>query len=154
MVMGAPFASKVKDSLECISCGVRILFTTFPKSFLAGRQTWDALLGTFAWSMKMLLLGVTPSSRHDGKPWKANDVGRAKKGGNALGFAAGLLQVRGDWAFYQEVCESPGWQSKQCCWRCCAKMPQRSHVISESAALRLSGGSRDRQGICIWLSKD
>jgi hypothetical protein len=61
-----------------------------------------------------------PSSRHDGKPWKADDVARSKKGGSALGFVAGLLQVRGDWAFYKEVFEFPGWQSKQCCWRCCA----------------------------------
>ena len=125
---GVPFASKMRDSLECISwniltdaSGVRILFTTFPKSFLAGRETWDALLGTFAWSMRMLLLGVMPSSRHDGKPWKDNDVARAQNGGKALGFVAGLLQVRGDWAFYKEVFEFPGWQSKQCCWRCCAK---------------------------------
>ena len=82
---GVPFASKMRDSLECISwniltdaSGVRILFTTFPKSFLAGRETWDALLGTFAWSVRMLLVGVMPSSMHDGKPWKDNDVARPR----------------------------------------------------------------------------
>jgi len=126
---GVPFAAKMRDSLECISwniltdpAGLRILFTCFPKSATAERHTWDCLFEIFSWSMRHLLMGVWPSKRHDGQPWqKKNDKKRASTGGQDLGFYAGLLQGRGDWAFYKLVFDFPQWTSKACCWRCGAR---------------------------------
>ena len=125
---GVPFAAKMKDSLECISwniitdtAGLRLLFTCFPKSYTAERHTWDCLFSIFSWSMRHLLLGVWPSRRHDGEPWERTDKHRARKGGQQLGFYAGLLQVRGDWAFYKLVFDFPQWTGKSCCWRCGAR---------------------------------
>ena len=125
---GVPFAAKMRDSLECISwniltdgAGLRLLFTCFPKSWTAERHTWDCLFQIFCWSMRHLLLGVWPSKRHDGQPWEKTDRSRARKGGQELGFHAGLLQVRGDWLFYKLVFDFPQWTSKACCWRCGAR---------------------------------
>ena len=42
----------------------------------------------------------------------------AKMAGSALGVHAGLLQIRGDWAFYKEVFAFPSWAARKCCWRC------------------------------------
>ena len=88
---GVPFAAKMTDSLEQLSwnfcaqpASQRILFTAIPKSAVAGRGTWDALLGVFSWSMRQLALGVWPSLRHDGNPWGPKDSSRASKGGRAV----------------------------------------------------------------------
>jgi len=125
---GVPFASKMRDSLECISyniitdvSGVRILYTTFPKSWSAGKETWDALFRVFAWSMRHLMMGCCPRMREDGGAWKSTDAARASASGQALGFHAAVLQIRGDWAFYKEVFAFPHWKAKQCCWKCFAK---------------------------------
>ena len=144
---GVPFAAKMRDSLECISwniltdgAGLRILFTCVPKSGTAERHTWDCLFEIFCWSMRHLLLGVWPSRRHDGEPWQRNDRNRASKGGQDLGFYAGLLQVRGDWLFYKLVFDFPQWTSKACCWRCGARnTPGHDHDFrdpSQHAAWR------------------
>jgi len=125
---GVPFASKMRDSLECISyniitdlSGVRILYTTFPKSWSAGKNTWDVLFRVFAWSMRHLMMGCCPRMREDGGAWKSSDDARANASGKALGFHAAVLQIRGDWAFYKEVFAFPHWKAKQCCWKCFAK---------------------------------
>ena len=125
---GVPFAAKMRDSLECVSwniitdiSGDRFLYTCFPKSFAAGRSTWDALLEVFAWSMKQLMLGLWPGCRHDGRPWQPSDKTRQTYSGRQLGAHAALLQIRGDWAFYKEVFNFPSWRARRCCWRCCAK---------------------------------
>ena len=73
---GVPFAAKMRDSLECISFniltdvhGVRLLFTTFPKSRSARKETWDALFKALAWRMRHLMLGSFPRVREDGLDW-------------------------------------------------------------------------------------
>ena len=55
---GVPFAAKMRGSLECMSFnkltevhGVRLLFTTFPKSRSAGEKTWDAYKANFFGSL-------------------------------------------------------------------------------------------------------
>ena len=117
---GVPFAAKMRDSLECISFnilteahGVRLLFTTFPKSRSAGKETLDALFKVLAWSMRHLMLGTFPTVREDVLDWTKKDVARATWSGKHLGFHAAVLQVRGDWAFYREVFAFPHW-TKTC----------------------------------------
>ena len=55
---GVPFAAKLRDSLEQLSCTLaaapaapRILFTAIPNSAMLGRKYWDYVLQVFAWSM-------------------------------------------------------------------------------------------------------
>ena len=44
---------------------------------------------------------------------------RSKKAGAALGVAAALVEVRGDWQFFKECFAFPGWKELAgCCWRC------------------------------------
>jgi len=151
---GVPFAATMRDTLECISCniltdksGVRILYTTFPKSFSAGQKTWDALFRVFAWSMRHLMLGLWPRIREDRMGWRKNEDFRARMSGQGLGFHAAVLQVRGDWAFYKETFAFPHWQAKQCCWKCFAGILQGRWVISEMQLPMLHGGTEGYLGM-------
>ena len=45
---------------------------------------------------------------------------RAKSRVGKLGARAGLMQIRGDWAFYKELFAFPGWNNHGICWRCAA----------------------------------
>ncbi len=122
---GVPFAAKMSDSIEELSwnlCGDehqrRVLFTCVPKSFCAGRPTYDALFEVFRWSMECCAEGRFPTRRHDGAAWLDSDRSRQKQQGAALNFHAVLLQVRADWAWLNQVFSFPSWSSKQICWRC------------------------------------
>ena len=124
---GVPFAAKMTDSLEQLSwnfcaqpASQRVLFTAIPKSAVAGRATWDALLAIFSWSMRQLALGVWPSLRHDGSPWGPKDTSRATKGGVQFPMLAALVQCRGDWVFYKQIFDFLSWSSMNICWKCSA----------------------------------
>ena len=65
---GAPMASKGRESHEALSwnfCtlphGERYFFFGLQKSMCAGRATWDAVFGVWAWSMQHLLAGKYPT---------------------------------------------------------------------------------------------
>ena len=30
----------------------------------------------------------------------------------------GLMQIRGDWAYYKQIFSFPAWANKKICWRC------------------------------------
>jgi len=122
---GVPFAAKMRDSLEQFSwnfctrpSSARVLFTAIPKKFVAGKQTMDAILAVFAWSMQMLAVGTWPARRHTGDAWLPSDKDRRKRAGQQFGFHGCLIQVRGDWAFYKAVFNFPSWAAKSICWRC------------------------------------
>ena len=66
-----------------------------------------------------MISGKFPTSRHDGSEWLPSDKYRANKKGS-LGATSGLLQIRGDWAWYKEVFQFPGWSNHQICWKCAA----------------------------------
>ena len=90
----------MKDSLKVMSWifegenrNQRILFAALPKSAIAGKSTWDALFEMLAWNMKMLLLGVMPSCRHDGTPWQDSDRARSIDSGRPLTMGALLMEV-------------------------------------------------------------
>ena len=80
-----------------------------------GRHTIDSMLGIFAWSMKIMLGGVHPLTRHDLQPL---DAQRSLLLGRPLGFCCGLFQARGDWAWCQQICGFPYWSGTLICWRC------------------------------------
>ena len=44
-----------------------------------------------------------PSCKHDATPSQPSDNDTRKMAGKDLGAHAGLMQIRGDWAFYKEV---------------------------------------------------
>jgi len=124
---GAPFAAKMRDSLEQLSWSFvsdpgssRIVFTAVPKSGV-GDGTFNAIFEVFAWSMRCLLLGVMPSVRRDGTPFVSSDDSERKTwAGETLLMKAALLQVRGDWAFYKSTFNFAGWSSELICWLCSA----------------------------------
>ena len=52
--------------------------------------------------------GVYPDSRHDGSPWPA-DEDAAFNAGEALGYVAAVVMVRGDWNEYPHAFGLPIW---------------------------------------------
>ena len=67
-----------------------------------------------AWSMKIMLGGVHPLTRHDLQPL---DAQRSSLVGRPLGFDGGLFQARGVWSWYPQIFRCP-WSSTMRCWRC------------------------------------
>ena len=73
----------------------------------------DVLWRVFAWSVNVLLIGITPDEDWEGR--------RLSNGGEFLagGFRGALVQVRGDWEFYCQVFKFPYWhESLRMCWLC------------------------------------
>ena len=135
---GAPFQAKMKDSLEQFSWNLpadpkssRVVFTAIPKKFV-GPNTFDAILSIFVWSMDILLQGHMPTKRHDGSPFNSsknasNDSKfRIDLAGKPIPFRAALVQVRGDWAFYNDCFGFPHWASENICWLCKAQKSRGS----------------------------
>jgi hypothetical protein len=135
---GAPFQAKMKDSLEQFSWNLcadpkssRVVFTAVPQKFV-GPNTFDAILSIFAWSMDILLRGKMLTKRHDGSPFASskddsNDSKfRIDLAGKPIPFRAALVQVRGDWAFYNDCFGFPHWASESICWLCKAQRSRGS----------------------------
>lgn len=98
--------------------GKRYLFTNINKDFLLpDNQTTYPLLEVFRWSMVSLFSGHWPQSRHDGKCWQDSDKSRRQSFG-PLGFNGVLLQLRGDWPWYQGILKVPTHTSMHPCFKC------------------------------------
>lgn len=67
--------------------------------------------------MNHLMLGRSPSARHDGRPWTAKDA-RTRMPSDVPIAAAALIQIRGDWDWYAVGFRfrSPG--GDPFCWKC------------------------------------
>jgi hypothetical protein len=125
---GVPFKAKMQDSIEqyswtfCSDPGSpRNLFTAVPKSFCSGRDTHEDILKIFTQSMVILSQRNYPSVRLDGQAWiRPEDNLRAKLQGDKLGCGACLIELRGDWAYYNQVFGFPSWASHRICWTCTA----------------------------------
>lgn len=122
---GVPFASKQRDSLEVFTWmftseveSPRFLYVALPKSSLHGKATYDVLWDLLVWSLRFLLLGTFPTSRHDGTPWTSKDGKRAKAAGGELCCHGVLHQVRGDWQFFVNSFSFNSWTSTDLCVRC------------------------------------
>ena len=137
----APFNRDRSKSLEMmtlnlpgIDTDMRIPLVAMPKDFfLKANATYDQLLEVVAWSFDILLSGKFPSKRHDGTPFRKNDVQRQKYKDLSLQRSI-LTEIRGDWAFYKHQLRLPGWREKAgCCWRCNCTKEQVAEVHSEAA---------------------
>ena len=63
-------------------------------------DTIDSMLGIFAWTMKIMLGGVHPLTRHD---LQSLDAQRSLLAGRPLGFSCGVFQARGGWSRYTQI---------------------------------------------------
>lgn len=81
-----------------------------------GFHTIDELNKVYAWSMTSLATGQCPEARHDGEPWSDHD--RRSRIGGSLRLRAGLLQVRGDWAWLCENFRFRHYANEHFCWLC------------------------------------
>ena len=61
-----------------------------------GYHTLQVLFEVVAWSLRCLLVGQSPTTRHDGTPFTAEDLESRVQGGERIPHAC-LLQIRGDW---------------------------------------------------------
>ena len=73
------------------------LLLFFKASFNFDYETKRKILELLMWSLQCLKDGQSPSTRHDGAPWKKSDQARARLKGQLP--AKGILcEIRGDWA--------------------------------------------------------
>lgn len=124
---GVPFNRPRNKSLEVVAWNIvgqgsmRIPITCLPKDFVDKHATFDDLLSVVSWSMRCLIWGTMPSSRHDGSAFQASDAWRMKKNvaGEQIGLQAALVELRGDWSMYKEIFRFPGWSGHgHICWKC------------------------------------
>ena len=115
---------------------LRVPIIGISKKSVASRSTHDDILTVVAWSLGQLLAGVHPKTRHDGSPWSASDNWRAKLSSKPLGIHGLLVEIRGDWKFYKETFQFPGWNTKSgICWRCTCR-PNSLREVSSAAHWR------------------
>jgi hypothetical protein len=81
----------------------------------SGFHTYQELFGVFAWSMQWCARGLTPGTRHDGSPFRADEI--RVPGGQIIPRAC-LLQVRGDWEWYEHALRVRSVKSDSFCWKC------------------------------------
>jgi hypothetical protein len=87
----------------------------------SGYHTLQALFDVVAWSLRCMLDGRSPNSRHDSSPWTAGDINVRMASGLALPPVA-LLQVRGDWEWLTECFKMRSYNSQNFCWMCNATL--------------------------------
>jgi hypothetical protein len=83
----------------------------------SGAHTLDVLYTVLAWSMRCLLAGIAPGSRHDGSPFTPRDRKCRLPVGLAIPPVA-LLQVRGDWEGMATQYMFRWFTSDRFCWLC------------------------------------
>ena len=142
---GVPFGSQVfySDSLElfslnipCGHVGMRIPFTSVQKNHLVKHETFNAILGVLAWSLKHLAFGTHPTTRHDGRPFGAGEQFRNKLGLQFKPAKALLVEIRADWVALKQVFQFPQQnENAGLCWMCKAT-PQNFRDCRESASWR------------------
>ena len=92
--------------------GKRFLFTIIRKQEMVA-ATLPKLFEILAWSCNALLTGITPESNWDDVPEGAPPTFIADR------WRATLVQLRGDWEFYANVCGMPNWKTNaRMCWQC------------------------------------
>lgn len=105
------------------SRSIRIPLTGLSHRNVLSKHTFDDILAVVAWSLQWLALGEHPPTRHDRQEWRPNDKKRRARAQTPLGVRGTLVEVRGDWKFFKETFNLPGWQGGgSICWRCFATM--------------------------------
>ena len=100
----------VRKRLTC-KCGCKGWCTCWP------------LLKLLHWSIRAMSEGISPASRHDGRPWEPADGDRFSAAGSPLRMRGAIIRLKGDWA---ELCERlgfPTWASGLRPCFCCAAAP-------------------------------
>ena len=104
-----------------------------------GFHTLQEIMDVLAWSMGCLATGQTPSCRHDGSPWTADDLLARVPSLQPVPQAA-LLQVRGDWEWFEQCFRVRSVSSDAFCWMCNAVQripgPLNYHDFRPEAAHR------------------
>lgn len=128
---GVPFGSQVfySDSLElfslnfpCGPVGKRLPFTSVQKNHLVKHETYNAILGVLAWSLKHLALGILPETRHDGSPFGPGEHFRKVLANHHKPAKALLVEIRADWVALKQVFQFPQQnENSGICWMCMAK---------------------------------
>ena len=104
-----------------------------------GFHTLQELMDVLAWSMGCLARGQTPTCRHDGQDWTEEDRLARSPSGQPLPKAA-LLQLRGDWEWFESCFRVRSVSSESFCWMCNAVQkvpgPLNYHDFRPQAAHR------------------
>ena len=106
--LGASHANKMGRCKCCEACAK----STCSLVVVMAKHTLDTLMVVFTWSMQIMLGGHFPTKKHDGTPL---DKFRAEVSKLPFLFASVILQVRGDWQFYNECLGFPAWDALQLC---------------------------------------
>ena len=130
----------------------RRLLTVIAKSQLCdcGCGGFDTLQGVWvvvAWSFQHLMLGTSPSRRHDGSPFSQDEARHRIPAGIRLPHAA-LLQLRGDWEWFYQCFRFRTPSQERFCFLCdatrtgplcgfnfSARAPHRATLISHETYL-------------------
>ena len=139
---GVPCQWDQTDSVDVLSFNLpgmggawknlRIPITAIPHGFI-GDHTWHDIMKVVQECLVACGTGFHWTRRADGQAWQKNDSYHAKRAGLALGVRAALVEVRGDWKFYKEVFNFPGWNELAgCCWKCKCTPSQVRTTIMEA----------------------
>ena len=82
-----------------------------------GYHTTQAIFAIIAWSLQILAAGRSPSCRHDGSPWTSDDRKHRLSSSIPIAIAA-LIQIRGDWEFFESAFHVRSIGSDLFCWMC------------------------------------
>ena len=97
---------------------MRVLITCVPTRMVT-RSSHDKMLEVIRWSFQAMALGKHPTTDHEGNQLPHH---MCKNAGCDLPFKGVLLEMRGDWKFYNVVLGLPHWrQNNGICWLCKAK---------------------------------
>jgi hypothetical protein len=83
----------------------------------SGFHTYQRIFDAVSWSFRCLAEGLSPTERHDTKPWTQHDLKHRMRGGTALPLA-GLVQVRGDWEWLAMCFRLRWYTAESFCWMC------------------------------------
>ena len=107
----------------------------------SGFHTLDFIFQVITWSLECLAKGVSPTRRHDDTEFTPVDRKNRIPGGVPLS-RAGLMQVRGDWEFFEHAFKFRSVNSNYFCWKCDAtkeKGQNWAYNFSADAGHRATG---------------
>lgn len=96
------------------------------------------VLSFIEWGFEAMARGRCPEEQHTGEPWPAG-VSRSAVAGEALGFRAACVIVKGDWAEFASTLAFRAWNHHaHPCFRCCATGGPAGNIASHSGLSVLS----------------
>ena len=120
----------------CCQCGCR------------GRCTFQPILDWLKHSLRACADRRWPTRRHDLEPWQhPQDSIREAKAGQPLAIRGVVLQLRGDWAEFQQRLGFPSWASNMRPCLACAADPSGLYRISECSVVSLPWRLNSHQDI-------